>query len=422
MKKDILDRILNFFTDSSDFNGISVHDLSVEFRVPWEKMRDILSELLKGKRITLEFASHSLNPHIKRLPDLPLDQQLTRLFDEDPFSICAYPTSDVILDFVDMSIYDIRPFTKRLALSEPQLMPVYFNLEVLDRYYRDPRYRFNFGDSDGSIGVTTEHYESKGFAEQDKIFLKTFGIGYDSTRNRVVVVFLRYLSDLSPEHQQIWNTHVVQDKCTMNSDYERASIYGFWPQYHSVYQAFLTEQSEINKLAEIIGKPSFFIKTFEMNRPQEFIPMLRPTRKNLDEFILLLDKMLSENINRDFFKYEIPLEHIVHRDDGSKEIQQIGTLQLLEKWLSEKCSTRNHEDVSHEVVFPLKEVRKLRQQPAHKLQGDEYDHKYPQLQDELLGKVCRSLTKLRYILWSHPKAREHYSPPTWLDSDKIVFY
>lgn len=422
MKEDTLNRILNFFTESSDFNGIPVYDLSAEFGVSWVKMRDILSELLKGKRITLEFASHSVNPHIKRLPDLPLDQQLTKLFNEDPLSICAYPTSDVISGFVDISVYDARPFTRRLALAEPQLMPVFFNLEVLDRYYRDPRYRFKFDDYDGSISVTTEHYESQGFAERDKIYLKTFGIGYDSAHNRVVVVFLRYLFDLSPEHQQIWSVHVVQDKCTMNSDYERAGIHGCWPQYHSVYQAFLIEQLEINKLAQLIGKPSFFLKTFEENRPPEFIPMLRPTRKNFNEFILLLDKMLSENINRDFFKGDIPLEHQLDRDDGSKEVQQIGTLQLLEKWISEKYRTRNGEDVSHEVVFPLKKVRKFRQEPAHKLQGDEYNRRYPRLQDEILGEACRALTVLRYILWSHPLARERYSPPAWLDSDKIVFY
>jgi hypothetical protein len=294
---------------------------------------------------------------------------------------------------------------------------------VLDRYYRDPRYHFDFDDFSGSIRITTEHYESQDIAKRDKVLLQSFGIGYDSNRNRVVVAFLRYLSDLSPEHQQIWNAFVVNDKCSMNSDYERATIYGYWPEYCSAYQAFLAEQVEINKLAHLIGKPSLFKKTFEEEkRPKGFIPMLRPTRKNFNEFIQVLDKMISENINRDFFKGDIPLEHQVQRDDGTVVIQRPGTLRLLEEWLSKKYRTADGEDVSREALAPLREIRKLRQEPAHKLRQDEYDRTYPQRQDKILGEACRALTMLRLILWSHPRARETYSPPNWLDSDKIVFY
>ena len=42
MKKDVLDRILDFFTGSLDFNGILVIDLSTEFEVSWPEMREIL--------------------------------------------------------------------------------------------------------------------------------------------------------------------------------------------------------------------------------------------------------------------------------------------------------------------------------------------------------------------------------------------
>jgi hypothetical protein len=381
------------------------------------------SKLVQEEKISLVFASHSINPHIKRLPDLPLDEQLEKLSNEEPNTICAYPTSHLIRAGADLSIYDTQPFTKRIATGEPQLQPVFFELDVLDRYYRDPRYHFDFDDFSGSIGITTEHYESQDVAERDKVLLQSFGVGYDSNRNRVVVAFLRYLSDLSPEHQQIWNAFVVNDKCSMNSDYERATIYGYWPEYYSVYQAFLAEQVEINKLAHLIGKPSLFKKTFEEEkRPKGFIPMLRPTRKNFNEFIQVLDKMISENINRGFFKGDIPLEHQVQRDDGTVEIQRPGTLRLLEQWLSKKYRTADSEDVSREALAPLREVRKLRQEPAHKLRQDEYDRTYPQRQDKILGEACRALTMLRLIFWSHPRARETYSPPNWLDSDKIVFY
>jgi hypothetical protein len=382
MKEDVLNRILDFFTRSSGFNGILVTDLCTEFLISWPEMQEILSQLVQENKITLVFASHSINPHIKRLPDLPVKEQISRLFEEGPI-ICAYPTSDVIHAAVDLSKYDTQPFTRRLALAEPQLTPVFFRLELLDRYYRDPRYSFEFSGFGGSISITTKHYDSQDIAEQDKILLQTFGIGYDSRRNRVVVVFLRYLADLSPEHQQAWSFDVVQDECSMNSDYERASIYGIWPEYHSAYQAFLKEQTEINKLSHLIGKPSLFRKTFEEERPKEFIPILLPTRKNFNEFIHVLDKMLSENINRDFFEGDIPLKHHVKHDDGTIEVERLGTLRLLEEWLSAMYRTADGEDVSAEVVAPLKKVRRLRQKPAHKLQEDEYDLTYPECQDKI---------------------------------------
>lgn len=422
MKEKILSRILDFFCSSSDFNGILLSHLLDEMELPWADLQALVAELVKDESVTLEFGSHSGNPHIKRLPDLSLDEQQVRLDSDDPNTICAYPSSRVISASSKPSFQEALPFTRRLALAEAQLTPVFFRLDVLDRYYRDPRYHFAFHEFGGSITITSEHYESQETDERDKVLLQTFGIGYDSKRNRVAIVYLRYLADLSPEHQQIWSAYVVTDNCAMNSDYARATINGDWPIYHSAYQALLTEQAEINKLSALIGKPNLFRERFDENRPEGFHPMLQPTRKNFDEFVLLLDKMLSENINRTFFEGDIPLEHEVERKDGRIQIDRPGTLRLLEEWLSSKYKTANGEDISKEVVAPLKKIRKLRQEPAHDLKSNDYSPAYAKQQDDLLGNVVRALTKLRLIFWSHPKARNQYNPPDWLDGDKIVFY
>lgn len=422
MLESILNRIRDFFLASGDYNGILLSSLYQEIGVSWADMQSYLSELVRQNKISLSFASHTINPHIKRLPDLLVDEQLERLIKEDPNTICAYPSPGVIRDAIDISIYDTQPFTRRLALAEAHLTSVFFDLDVLDRYYRDPRFHFDFHDFAGSIRIASDHYDSPETPERDKILLQSFGIGYDDKRNRVVVAYLRYLADLSPEHQQIWNAYVVSDSCAMNSDYELTTIYGNWPTNHSVYQAFLSEQAEINKLSQLIGKPNLFREAFEEKRPEGFHPMLRPTRRNFDEFIHLFDKLLSENINRDFFKGDVPLEHQVERDDGTIEVQRSGTLQLLEQWLSRLYRTADGEDVSREVIAPFKEIRKLRQKPAHTLGDNEYDRAYTQRQDDILGEACLALTKLWIILWSHPKARNLYAPPEWLDSGKIVFY
>ena len=394
-------RIVDFFLRSPDFNGILLTHLRGEMELAWADLQTIIADLMKGEEVTLAFESHSGDPHIKRLPDLPLDEQLKRLKSDDPSTTCAYPSSRVISASSDHSLYEGLPFTRRIALAEAQLTPVFFRLDVLDRYYRDPRYHFTFYDFGGSITIKSEHYASQDTDERDKVLLQTFGIGYDSKRNRVVIVYLRYLADLSPEHQQNWSGYVVTDNCSMNIDYARATINGDRPIYHSAYQALLAEQAEINKLSKLIGKPNLFRKTFDENRPEGFHPMLRPTLKNFDEFVHLLDKLLSENINRAFFEGDIPLDHEVQRKDGRIQIDRPGTIRLLEEWLSSTYRTANGEDISEdiskEVISPLKEIRDLHQRPAHGMTGNSYSPAYAKQQDDLVGNVVRALTKLRLI-------------------------
>lgn len=422
MKQKVLDIITEKFITSHDFNGIPIQELIARSEIELPKLFELLESLIKEEKITLTFASHSENPHIKRLPDLSIDEQIKNLSSEPPYWVCAYPVKEIVESKLKLSEFDNKPFTKRLYCAEPQLTPVYFELGILETYFRDPRYIFAFHDNSGNIHVRSEHYESEKFQEKHKIFIQTFGIGYDSNKNRIVVVYLRYLQPLSPEHQQVWNAHRIDEKCTINSDYLNATLYGAWPRFHSVYHAFCEEQIEINKLALLMGKPNLFNKTFREERPEGFFPMLRPTSKNYYDFIHILDKLISENINRDFFKGDIPLEEKITSKDGSIETRQLGTIKLLENWLNAHYRDADGNDVSTDLVKPFKELRRIRQTPAHKLNTDEHNFKFPKMQDEILGEVKMTFTKLRLILMAHPNAREKYSPPDWLDGDKIVFY
>lgn len=417
----VLQYVRDFFLASRDFNGVLVSRIPEELPCALSDVLDALATLIADGKVSLMSVRSAGNPHIKRLPDLPVAQQLEQLRTEQPDSICAYPSAQVVREATDLAQYAGRPFTCRLALCEAQITPVFFDLDVLDRYYRDPRYSFEFHDFSGSISVQSGHDESGDVAERDKIFLQTFGIGYNDRRERVVVVYLRYLSHLTPEHQQVWNAHAVVTPCTLNADYARATIQGEWPLHYSVYAAFVAEQAEINKLTALIGKPPLFKRTFEEERPDGFTPMLRPTKRNFDDFIHLLDKVLSENISREFFEDDIPLERDVQRLDGKVERERPGTIQLLEDWLRKHYRTSDGEDVAREVLAPLRDIRKLRQKPAHALGSDKYDRSLPAQQDDFLGKACRALTQLRLIFMTHPRAAG-YAPPDWLDGDMIVFY
>lgn len=419
--KPLLQTVTAFYLRSGDFNGMPVVQLTLELGLPWKELQAHLSKLVKARRLDLAFASHSDNPHIKRIAPLEPAAQAERLTQEDPRSICAYPVAGSIGKAMNMHEYDDRPYSQRLLLVEPQLQPVFFDLGVLDRYFRDPRYHFDFEDYEGSISVRSEHYESEDMPERDKAFLQSFGIGYDQARRRVVVVFLRYLASLSSEHQLIWRSHEVTGPCTLNSDYEGASIWGRWPEFHSAYRAFLQEQVEINTLAKRIGRPALFKESYGERRPSGFHPMLRPTQRNLDDFLHLLDKLMSENIERGFFQDDIPLKGEEIQDDGKIKIVDYNTITLMERWLRKCYRAATGEDVSKEVVAAFREVRKLRQKPAHTVVEDRYEPSFAKQQDQLLERALRGLTELRLVLSSHPRAKG-YAPPEWLDGEEIVFY
>ena len=418
----ILQSALEFYIGSRDFNGIPAGKLLDLLEISESQFREVLLDLLRAGSITLAFARVQDNPHILRMVPLPISE-LEELLEDEPLStFCIYPTVEILNARPDLMDYEDLPFSRRLALGEAQLTPVYFELSVLETYYRDPRYHFNYFDLGGQISVRDEAYFSKDMPERDKVVLETFGIAYDKEGNRVIVVFLRYLSNLSPEHQRIWHSQIISRECVMNNDYARSSLYGQWPQHYSVYQALLAEILEINKLANLVGRSTLFRRDCAEERPVELHPLLRPTRRNLHEFVQFFDKLLSDNIDRDFFGQDIPLEEEIERDDGRIEVVQKGTLRILEEWLHRYYRTQDGEDVSKEVIAPFKTVRKLRQEPAHKITEDVYDVALAREQDQIVSDVVIGLRNIRYILMSHPMIHEEYEPPDWLDGDDIVIY
>lgn len=418
----ILNEVFAFFVASHDFNGMLVSVLQERLEVTNDEMIPVIRSLLEKGLIVPAFYSHQDNPHVLRLEPPPLSDQLRLLETEGSSTVAIYPSRQALFARPDLSLFDGRPFARRLALGEPQLTPLFFELRVLDQYYRDPRYEFDFREYSGKLTIRGDAYQSTETPDRDKVLLQSFGIAYDQKRRRVVAAFLRYLAELTAEHQAIWLAHQVEGPCVMNSDYSDAMLLGRWPRYRSAYAALLAEMREICKLSGLIGKRPLFRETWEDERPQGFHPLLRPTKRGFEEFVHVLDKIISENIDREFFRGDVPLEDCQERQDGRIVVTTPGTLTLLERWLSTFYRTANGENIAAEVLIPLKAIRKLRQEPAHRLTEDGYDEGLPGRQDALVGELVRGLSSLRLILSSHPRARSSYSAPEWLDGDRIVFY
>jgi hypothetical protein len=132
---------------------------------------------------------------------------------------------------------------------------------------------------------------------------------------------------------------------------------------------------------------------------------------------MLLDKMISDNINKDFFKDKIELFDIEKIEDNFIERKPKGTLRLLEEWLLSTCYYPDKQ-LLIEIFKPLKKVRRERQNPAHRISENEYDLKYIDKQKELINKSYSSIRALRTIFQQPPKAKG-FEVPDWLENGEI---
>ena len=435
IKKQVQDYIYSFFIKSLDFNGIPLRHISHDLEITYEESIDIVKELVAEDKCMIQ---SSTNPHIIYWTTYSISSELSCLenakkitvelcrigdieFESEntEFPICVYPSQSYLRKYRDVGKMSF--FTKLLSLGEPQLTPCYFDMDVLQRYYDDPRYHFYFKGYTGRISFKEKDGESM-VRKEDEVFLKSFGLGYDNSRTRIVVAYLRYLNDLTPEHQNYWQSKMVhpnREPRILNEYYEN-TINGNWVTSESVYSAFQCEVNTVIDLSQqIFGKPLFREKISLENPPKELSFFFLPTKKNFNAFVLAMDQMISDNINRDFFSGKVALEFEKEREDGKIIIISKGTLTLLIEWLKQTINTTFGS--VDELIKPFKNIRKLRQKPAHSLITDEYCPDYFDKQKEIIWEAYCSMKNLRLLLSNHPNANKELVP-SWLDTTEIKNY
>jgi hypothetical protein len=437
MKERIENIIYDFFVTSSDFNGIPLRNISQKLKIEYEKSIDIIKELVKDETVAIQ---SSTNPHIIGFQHYPIDSQLhileeakktkvvlhsigeiTISSEDTEFPICLYPSTKHLQKNRNTAEFGNAYYTKQLALGEPHLKPIFFEIEVLDRYFNDPRFDFKFEDYSGHISCLYDENENPIVRVEDEVFLKTFGLGFDENGNRLAVVYLRYLKDLTPEHQIFWRSKEMSGDCKMLEEYYQNTIQGNWTFSRSIFSGFLSEQKCINDLTELLFSKSIFRRTYEnVNRPKEFTFFFTPTLKNYSDFILLLDKMISENINRDFFDGKVEFFKYEKIENEIFERKSKGTLQLFEEWLTSVYTVIGDRSVS-DLFTPLKKIRSERQNPAHKINENQYDKQYINKQKEIINEAYFVFRNLRKIFHQHPKAR-NFEIPDWLENGHFKIF
>jgi hypothetical protein len=410
MKKDeILKIITDKYLSSEEFNGQPLNRLESE-------KQHIIALIQKGK-IEINFGDKHPNPHIKAFELDDKDTQIEKIKRVGFSDVCAYPTKEHLKNVVDISKFRNKPFTLKIALGEPSLNYAVFDLSVLEFYRNDPRYSYFTDDIGGFISISDKHYLSLEVKPSDKIVLQTFGFCYGKRKmDRAVAVFYCYLSKLTPEHQQIWNSKMLLGDYFLHPDYWRMSG-GYWPEKTSIFTAFIEELHTINEFSKLMGRPNFFNQSYKKNKPKEFSFLIRPTRKEFNSFVHLLDKMISDNINKGFFQNEIPYKTERKTSDGKIIVEDKGSITLLKEWLNVKVRTPNPKP-KDDMIKIFRKVRNMRMKPAHKVEQDKFDQKYFKKQRQLMIEAYSAVRTLRLILANHPRTK-NYIIPEWLYKGEI---
>ncbi|MGH9713458.1 MAG: hypothetical protein ACRD5M_09200 [Candidatus Acidiferrales bacterium] len=407
LAREFLKQTVSHYLGSSDFNGVR---LDLLLKDSGEEGRTVVMDLVR--RGQLEIISGAWdNPYIKRLPLPEVAKQLEVVQNTNGL-VCVYPAIKYMKRAIPRNLYRNKPFTRLLALSHPQLEPMFFELSVLRRYQSDARYSFEFWGLDGHIGILEKHYRSRETPASDKILIQTFGLASTAKRQRLVAVFLRYLHSLTVRHQQHWASHRVLGKCKVEANYFLRGVYGEWTDGISVYSALLEEFTHINKMCGLIGLPILFKQDFSDERPKGFGLLMNTTSQEYFSFANILDKLISENLNPQFFQAQ-GISLTVKETNERK-----GTLQLLEEWLKRFVHIEGNNGAAA-ILSPLRRVRKDRQPTAHTIIRDEFSPQYQIRKEQLIKDVYISISNIRMFFQTNP-ATKGYDFPTELDPNVVL--
>lgn len=403
---ELMGRIRERYLGSRDFNGLHIRAKLVE------PARAPAIELVEAGLVQVVTAADYMNIHIRPWPSRrPVEDQIQdmRGLSAADYGVCLYPTAAGMRGVRLPARLNGRPYARAMARGRGTLELAYFEFDVLEQYRNDSRFRFGFGDSGASMGLTDEAFEDKDVFERDHVGLSHIGFAYDlsgydptdaeSPIFRRVAVFYYDLVTLTPEHQRRWETYQVDEANLEPHPLWWMAQMGHWPDGVGPIEKLFMELKNLNDLAALsFGEPLFR----STDRPDEMGWLLRPAQREWDDFMLQLDKVLSDNLRSDFFKTAgVPAVE----ENG----ERIGTLNRFQRFMQGEGVP---EERARKVLGPLRDVRKARQAPAHSIRPNITDRTFIHRQIVLLDDINSALGAIRYWFSTHPKCA------SWKDEDK----
>lgn len=399
----ILKRIIEFYLESDEFNGIPHWQLHAEVGGNIEDINVLLEELLTEGEIVL---SSGGNLNYKQYDDISRHEQLQALKNWQYAPLIIYPSEERLRDIIKHDYMD-QPFTRAVSLGKPQLIPRFFEIEVLERYYQDPLFTVQNIDFWGAIR------EADPIDLADPGLLPSFGLAYRGSGERVLAVYLRLLSKMPAEHQQHWEEYHITEDCRIAYEYYQEAILGEQAEYRSIYEAFLAELRYINEMSMIMFNQRLFKNDHWDERPSQFRTIFRPARVNYIAFLRELGDLMLNNLNESFFK-SVRLE-------GDKIIEPPGSIiAVFDKWLKGSIQIKCQEDF--DLIFdPFKKISQVLNQPEEQIMAMEYSRQVFDLQNEWMVESYNALKMIRLLFANHPAVKD-FEIPDWLFLGKVTIY
>lgn len=243
-----------------------------------------------------------------------------------------------------------RPWEKGV----PFLTPVFFDLEVLVRYFYDPRYQCQFyGETYGKIQIP-ESAESK--------FSYHFPFGINT--NGKVVAWLGDLNKLGPKEKLYLTSHNVESDGNIESEFYDGQIgIQFADPIREV--EIVLFKSKLNDLTQRLYSFCLY-KTTEKDVSKvialcsKYKRIMFNSEDDIKRFLSIWNEDLIEDLNVAELK-RVLREKDIQYDGG------IGGLKLLEKFLQEVVAVQDN------IIAPLFYLYDLRLWADHKEMQKKYD-------------------------------------------------
>lgn len=395
------EQIAQRYLDSADFNGIDASFLTNAVNELPVDAGEIIADLVRDGDVYANFGHQMVNPHIMGYSHEEAESNHAELLRRGGVGgAVLYPTKKTLAEMAAGDRYPGAPYSVALALGAGQLDSVFFHADVLAKYREDPRYNYTL-----DIGGEIRAREGTPL----DTFITTFSIGFhpDPKEDEIVVgVPLRYLHDLSAIEQAYWHSfeHEHQD-WVLHPDWVRPHLLGEFPERLSPYTALLEEMALVNEICDAIGWPRLYRNLYVgENRPTDFGYPIRPTKRELNSFIEQLNKMLIDNMAKEFFA-RADVASTEDRRDANGTIFQAprGTLGMLKDFMEKTVRVDEQGAVPH-ANATLRSIRKRRSAVAHDIKDNEYDPSVWREQTMHVKDAYRTILTIRQLLQSHPKA------------------
>lgn len=291
-------------------------------------------------------------------------------------------------------------YTQQIKDKNPYKL-VYFEAKVLNDFIYDPRYQINNFIFKCNISIKEKFDNTDDFDDNNKIILDNIGFGYNEKNVRIISVFLKNLSELPYKMQNRFYTYEINNNTFLDPGFIK-SINGRWNDEISIINAIHYEMKQINEICE--GDENFFKEIYSDNNLKEFNILLLPTKNEYNSFISTFDKLLSDNINKKYFK------------EKSESYREKNTIRLLKEWL-EKIDVDS--EIINKIINPIVNVRNQRNKPSHSISDDEYNIDFYNEQTNILKSVYCSLKCLINVLIKYYK-KENFNLEEWFINNNIL--